>query len=76
MTVKERILNAHATKTLDEALLELSLFKDGKLVASGEGKLSVSVNGRLQIDVNAETMPFNFDFSSRGTIIPEKDFLR
>jgi hypothetical protein len=74
MTVKERILNAHATKTLDEALLELSLYKDGKLVASGEGKLSVSVNGRLLIDVNAETMPFNFDFSSRGTIIPEKDF--
>jgi hypothetical protein len=74
MTVKERILNAHATKTLDEALLELSLLKDGKPVASGEGKLTISVNGRLQIEVNAETIPFNFDFSSRGTIISEKEF--
>lgn len=73
MTVKERILNAHATKTLDETLLELSLFKGGKLVASGEGKIFLSVNGRLQIEVTAETMPSN-DFSSRGTIIQEKDF--
>jgi hypothetical protein len=74
MTVKERILNAYATKNLDEALLELSLFREGKLIASGDGRLSVSASGRLQIEVNAEAIPFNFDFSSPGTIIPDEKF--
>lgn len=74
MTVRERILNAYVAKSLDETLLELSLFKDGKLITSGEGNLSVNANGRLQIEVNAENIPFDFGFSSPGTIIPDEKF--
>jgi hypothetical protein len=75
MNVNERILNAHVTKTLDEALLELSLYKDGKLVASGDGKLSVSADGRLQLEMDADTIPFNnSDPALRGAIIPDKEF--
>lgn len=73
MTVKEHILNAHAAKTLDEELLELSLLQDGKVISTGTGKLSVSLDGRLQIAVNAEYIPFLFNPASIGVIIPDKE---
>lgn len=73
-TVMERILKAHATKTLSEPLLELTLSKGGKAVATGEGKLSVKADGCLQIDVNAASIPFNFDPLVRGAMIPADQF--
>lgn len=74
MTVKENLLNAHATKTLDEELLDLSLLQNGKVMSSGNGKLFVSPDGRLQIEVNAEYLPFPFRLTTPGMIISENEF--
>ena len=73
MNPKERILAAHAAKTLAEPLSALSLYLDGKHVASGEGKLSSSTNGKLTIEVTADGIPFNMDMLPKGTIVPDSE---
>jgi hypothetical protein len=71
----QRILEAHARKTLDEKLLELSIFKGNQCIASGEGQLTTNAGGRLHIAVQAESIPFIYDPATPpGKMILDKEY--
>jgi len=68
-------LEAHARKALDEELLELSIFRGDKCIASGKGKLTTNASGRLHIAVQAESIPFIYDPATPpGKIIPDTEY--
>lgn len=71
----QRVLEAYAKKTLDEKLLELSIFKGDQCIASGEGQLTTNASGRLHIAVQAASIPFIYDPATPpGKIIPDKEY--